>query len=582
MVKNQWLGQTLGGRYKIEELLGQGGMSAVFRASDPNLRRTVAVKIIHPHLVDHEEFVRRFEEEAAAVARLRHPNIIQIYDFNHDSGLYYMVMEYVSGESLLERIRRLRAAGRQLPYAETMRCITQICEALDYAHQRNMIHRDIKPANMMIDSNGQAILMDFGIAKIIGGQQHTATGAVVGTALYMSPEQIRSERFDHRTDIYSLGVTLFEMVHGRPPFEAESTMALLMMHLNEAPPDLRNLRPDIPPALVEIIEKAMQKEPGGRYQSAGEMAAALRRAQAGLQGAATASLKGEKVQLFAPAAQATARPALSGPAPQPQSRPGAAAFPGGSSAPQPFPARPDRPARQLPRRNAFLAGGCAVILLAAVCFLGGGVVLYNQMLAPGSAAAGPAALFSSTQTALAATREALVTFEAAFALEPSDTAAAPPAVTPTDTTAPPTLAPSPTTDPNLPTPLPPGFPFVLLVSAAQEGDHYRVVYETVGFIESLEGRHIHFYYNNVTEADAGASGQGAFMMHPGPRPFIGALVSERPPDATQICATAAEPNHEIIPNSGSCIDLPAPEPTAVLPPGQPTRQPPDPGDPSDY
>jgi serine/threonine-protein kinase len=300
MINDRWLGQTLGGRYRIEELLGQGGMSSVYRAVDPNLRRVVAVKMIHPHLSNNEEFVRRFEEEASSVAQLRHPNIIQVYDFNHDQGLYYMVMEFVLGETLQQRMKRLSANQRRLPYSEIIRYIIDVCEAVDYAHKRQMIHRDIKPANIMLDVNGHAILMDFGIAKIIGGHKHTATGAVIGTAMYMSPEQVRGDRFDHRTDIYSIGITLFEMVHGRPPFDADSTMTLMMKHLNEPVPDLRQLQPDAPEDLIRVIEKALAKDPAERYQSAAEMSAALRKVNASLQGQALAgNASAGMVQVYA-------------------------------------------------------------------------------------------------------------------------------------------------------------------------------------------------------------------------------------------------------------------------------------------
>ena len=153
-----------------------------------------------------------------------------------------------------------------------------ICDAVDYAHQRGMIHRDIKPANLMLTTTGQVILMDFGIAKIVGGTRHTATGAVVGTAMYMSPEQIKGEQPDRRTDIYSLGVTLFEMVSGRPPFDANSAMTLMMMHINDPVPNIKSLNPDVPDALVAIINKALAKDPNNRYQTTAQMAAALRNA----------------------------------------------------------------------------------------------------------------------------------------------------------------------------------------------------------------------------------------------------------------------------------------------------------------
>jgi serine/threonine protein kinase len=196
MEQNNWRGRTLGGRYRIEEILGRGGMSAVYKATDPNLNRVVAVKLIHPHLSDNPEFVVRFKEEATAVAQLRHPNIVQVFDFDNDGDTFYMILEFVPGETLQDRLKRLNAAQRHLSVTDAIKFTAQICDAAEYAHQRGMIHRDIKPANVMLDINGQAILMDFGIAKIVGGQQHTATGATVGTALYMSPEQIR--RLFHR------------------------------------------------------------------------------------------------------------------------------------------------------------------------------------------------------------------------------------------------------------------------------------------------------------------------------------------------------------------------------------------------
>jgi serine/threonine-protein kinase len=270
--------QILGGRYQIESLIGQGGMAAVYKAYDPNLRRTVAIKIIHTHLSNNADFVRRFEEEATAVARLRHPNIVQVFDFNHDNDLYYMVMEFIAGETLQSRLKRMNEAGRHLAVKDAIRFTQDTCEAADYAHQRGMIHRDIKPANVMLDVNGKAILMDFGIARIVGGQQHTATGAVIGTALYMAPEQIQGLHADARADIYSLGVMLFEILSGRPPFEADSAMTVMMMHLNDPVPDIRQIQPEAPASLVAVIERATAKNRDERFQSAAEMAAALRNA----------------------------------------------------------------------------------------------------------------------------------------------------------------------------------------------------------------------------------------------------------------------------------------------------------------
>ncbi len=283
MSRPNWIGQTLGGRYKIESLLGQGGMSAVYQGTDPNLRRTVAIKLIHGHLTGDPEFVRRFETEAAAVAQLRHPNIIQVYDFNHDDGTYYMVLEYLPGETLHSRLRRLGQSGQALPAPEALAIATSIAEAIDYAHKRGLLHRDIKPANIMLNPSGDAVLMDFGVAKILGGASHTATGAVVGTAQYISPEQVLGQQPTERSDIYSLGVTLFEMIVGRAPFEADSAMTLMLKHVNEPVPNIKDLKPETPAGLVAVVERAMAKYPAQRYQSAGEMAQALRAVQRALE-----------------------------------------------------------------------------------------------------------------------------------------------------------------------------------------------------------------------------------------------------------------------------------------------------------
>ena len=168
MYANTWIGKMLGGRYQIQEMLGQGGMSAVFKAVDTNLKRTVAVKLIHPHLSNDPTFITRFVDEAQAVAQLRHPNIVQVFDFNHDEGLYYMVQEFVPGETLQDRLTKIHQAEKQMSLTQALKYMIDICHAVGYAHERGMIHRDIKPANIMLDG-GKAVLMDFGIVKILGG-----------------------------------------------------------------------------------------------------------------------------------------------------------------------------------------------------------------------------------------------------------------------------------------------------------------------------------------------------------------------------------------------------------------------------
>ncbi|MFN8453976.1 MAG: SUMF1/EgtB/PvdO family nonheme iron enzyme [Anaerolineae bacterium] len=274
--QSSWIGQTIASRYKIESLLGQGGMSTVYLAHDPNLRRNVAVKLIHPHLSNDAQFIRRFEQEAAAVAQLRHPNIIQVYDFNHDNGLYYMILEYVPGETLQARLTALNASQQRLSVPEIVHITAAVCDAAAYAHERGMIHRDLKPANVMLNPQGQPILMDFGVAKMLGESHQTATGSVVGTALYMSPEQARGERPDERSDIYSIGVMLFEMITGAPPFKADSAVSLMMKHVTQPVPDIRQINQTVPDLLVAVTKKALVKDPAERYRTAADMAVALR------------------------------------------------------------------------------------------------------------------------------------------------------------------------------------------------------------------------------------------------------------------------------------------------------------------
>src|SRR6266542_710891 len=187
-----WIGRTLSNRYRIDALLGQGGMSAVYKATDPNLKRVVAIKLIHSHLSSDPAFVQRFESEASAVASLRHPNIVQVYDFNNDNGIYYMVLEFIPGETLQDRLKRLADVGRQVSVQDAIIFTINISDAVGYAHQRGMVHRDIKPANIMLDVQGQAILMDFGIVKILGGDSQTSTAAVAGTAPHIPPDLLPS------------------------------------------------------------------------------------------------------------------------------------------------------------------------------------------------------------------------------------------------------------------------------------------------------------------------------------------------------------------------------------------------------
>ncbi len=274
--KPTWVGTMLSGRYRIESLLGRGGMSSVYKGLDNRLQRTVAIKMIHPHLSERPQFVQRFEQEAAAVARLRHPNILQVHDYNHDQDTYYMVLEYIPGQTLDERLDSLKTASLRLPLAEVLHLMIPLCDAVAYAHDQGIYHRDLKPSNVIVNLLGQAILMDFGVAKLVGGQVQTETGATIGTAAYMAPESVKGEAVDHRADLYSLGVILYEMAAGKPPFEGTSPLTVMLAHVNEPVPDIRLSNTNIPDVLVSILHRALAKEPADRFQSAVEMGNALR------------------------------------------------------------------------------------------------------------------------------------------------------------------------------------------------------------------------------------------------------------------------------------------------------------------
>jgi serine/threonine-protein kinase len=270
-------GQNLG-RYRILEPLGQGGMARVYRAYHPQLDRFVAIKVMRSDLVDDDEFLARFQREARAVANLRHPNITQVHDFDVEDDVYYMVMELLEGDTLKTRLNSYRVRGEQMPWGEIVRIVLDVLDGLAYAHSEGMIHRDIKPANILLTQRGQAVVGDFGITHIIGGTHYTATDALMGTLAYMAPEQGMEGRSDARSDIYALGVVLYEMLTQRKPFEAETPLAILMKHVNDPLPLPRQINPEIPEALERIVLKAMAKQPEDRYAGAAAMAVALRAA----------------------------------------------------------------------------------------------------------------------------------------------------------------------------------------------------------------------------------------------------------------------------------------------------------------
>jgi len=270
--------EMISDRYRIEDRLGSGGMSSVYRATDTTLQRTVAVKILAEHLSDDERFVARFRREALAVARLIHPNIVQVYDSGVDDGRHYIVMEYVAGRSGAQILQRHGPVG-----AETAAEVgIQACAGLDYAHRRGIIHRDVKPGNLMITGgpvgSGELTvkLTDFGIARAIEQTRITQVGSVVGTAAYLSPEQVRGDEATPGTDVYALGVVLYQFLTGRLPYEGSSLAELAVRQQNEKPlpPDTYNS--EVPETLGAAVLRALEGDPSRRYASAGELAAGLR------------------------------------------------------------------------------------------------------------------------------------------------------------------------------------------------------------------------------------------------------------------------------------------------------------------
>ena len=280
------------GKYELLERLGHGGVAEVWKAYDTRLHRHVAVKLLQPNLRDDPDFLKRFEREAQLIASLHHPNIMQIHDFqiytppespeNHTSPIAYMVMDYVEGQTLADYIHNTSSKGQIPSPTEIVNLFISISQAIDYAHQKGMIHRDIKPANILLDRRntsrnpmGEPILTDFGVAKMLSASSNTMSGAQLGTPLYISPEQARGYPGNERSDLYSLGVILYEMVTGVTPFRGNTPLDVMTQHINATPPTPSLINPQVPPTLTLVVMRSLDKDPAQRFPSAMSMTIAI-------------------------------------------------------------------------------------------------------------------------------------------------------------------------------------------------------------------------------------------------------------------------------------------------------------------
>src|ERR687887_2671313 len=261
------IGTLISDRFRLEEKVGAGGMSSVYRAFDPTLDRWVAIKLMHRDISQDPDQLERFRREARAAARLNHPHVVTVIDAGEDDGAPYIVFEYVEGETLKERIRRL---GR-LPVAEAVAYAIEIGRALSCAHSHRFVHRDVKPQNVLIDPEGRAKVTDFGIARSLEAQGLTAAGRVLGTTDYVSPEQALGDPVTPQSDIYSLGICLYEMLTGDTPFRADTQVGVAMKHVRDPLPDVQRRRPEISASLAAVIERATAKDTSKRYSKVDEM-----------------------------------------------------------------------------------------------------------------------------------------------------------------------------------------------------------------------------------------------------------------------------------------------------------------------
>jgi serine/threonine protein kinase len=527
------------GPYQVVAPLGEGGMAAVYKAFQPAMERYVALKVLPRQMASSPEFIARFKREAHLLAQLQHPHILPVFDYGESDGYTYIVMPFVQSGTLADLLKTRRVS---LP--EIYRIISQIGDALGYAHARGMIHRDVKPSNVLIDERGNCLLTDFGLARMAEtGSMLTSSGAIMGTPAYMSPEQGAGKPVDSRSDIYALGVILFEMVTGQIPYSAETPIAIVFKHIQDPLPSARKYVPNLSESLEMILMKSLAKKADDRYQTADDFVKAI-------QTEASISLRPNTAPIPPPTAS-NIKPASFENQPQPTIIPASQFIPQPTWVdPQPASQPVQRPVSRPPTSLAPVArSGFPIWALAGAGIVIAGIIGLIMLLIGFNYYQNNIAAVPPTQTQPVSTQSS----DTSLMLAKTNTPAPiPPTLTPTllptelpTLSAPPTLA------------IPTGVPFVRINNISLNAQNqYVVEYETFEYTETLPGVHVHFFFNTVSEEQAGMPGSGPWKLYGGPRPFSVYRASDRPQYASQLCALVANANHSIQPGSGHCFPLP--------------------------